>query len=143
MIGRAQDLDPVLTRVARAADEALCAGDVDRGGAKAPGKLARRKPLDDAAGVGPLDGEHRPVGEAVLDLAVEARGVLGEPLEIRSMVGGVGDRQVAVVARPVGEEVVKDSAVLAAEHRVLRAADVDLRDVVREQALQEIGSTGT
>ena len=39
------------------------------------------------------------------------------------MVGGVGDRQVAVGAEPVGEEVVEHAAVLAAQHAVLRAAD--------------------
>jgi hypothetical protein len=52
------------------------------------------------------------------------------------MVRCVRDGQEPIVAEPVGEEVVKDAAVLAAEHGVLRAADVDLRDVVREQPLE-------
>ena len=138
MIRRAQDLDPVLARVAGAADQALRAGDVDRGGAKARGELAGRQPLDDAARLGPLHGEHRPVGEPVLDLAVEVGGVLGEPLEVALVVGGVRDGQEALVGEAVGEEVVQDAAVLAAEHRVLGAADVDLRDVVREHALQQV-----
>ena len=54
------------------------------------------------------------------------------------MVGGVGDRQEAVGRQAVGEEVVEHAAVLAAQHAVLRAADGELRDVVGEQALQEL-----
>ena len=53
------------------------------------------------------------------------------------MVGGVGDDQVAVVAEPVGEEVVEDAAVVLAEAGVLGAADLDLGDVVGEHVLEE------
>ena len=48
-------------------------------------------------------------------LGVEVGGVLGEPGEVALVVGGVGDRQVAVVGEPVGEQVVEHAAVLAAE----------------------------
>ena len=58
------------------------------------------------------------------------------------MVGRVGDGQVALVAEPVGEEVVEDATVLAAEHRVLRAADLELRDVVGEQPLKQVERAG-
>ena len=58
------------------------------------------------------------------------------------MVGGVGDRQVAVGVQAVGEQVVEHAAVLAAQHAVLRAAavelDGDLRDVVGQQPLQQL-----
>ena len=69
------------------------------------------------------------------------------------MVGGVGDRQVALDTQPVGEEVVEHPAVLAAENAVLRPAHADahadasaradpavernLGDVVGEQPLQQ------
>ena len=49
-----------------------------------------------------------------------------EPGEVALVVGGVGDRQVAVVGEPVGEQVVEHAAVLAAEDRVLGAADLEL-----------------
>ena len=53
------------------------------------------------------------------------------------MVGRVGDDQVAVAAKPVGEEVVEHAALLVAEAGVLGAADLDLGDVVGEHALEE------
>ena len=53
------------------------------------------------------------------------------------MVGGVRDGEEAVVAQPVGEEVVEDAAVVLAQHGVLRAVLGDLRDVVGQDALQE------
>ena len=56
------------------------------------------------------------------------------------MVGGVGDRQEAVGAEAVGEEVVEHAAVLAAQHAVLGAADRELVDVVGEQALQQLAA---
>ena len=64
--------------------------------------------------------------------------MLAKPVQVALVVGGVGDRQVALVAEPVGEEVVEDAAVLAAEDRVLGAADLELRDVVGEQPLQQL-----
>ena len=54
------------------------------------------------------------------------------------MVRRVGDRQEAVGAQAVGEEVVQHAAVLAAQHAVLRAADGQLRHVVGEDALEVV-----
>ena len=70
--------------------------------------------------------------------ASNAAACSGEPGEVPLVVGGVCDGQVAVVGEPVGEQVVEDPAVIAAEHRVLRAADLELRDVVGEQPLEQV-----
>ena len=56
------------------------------------------------------------------------------------MVGGVGDGQEVAVGQPVGEEVVEDAAVLAAQHAVLSAALGDPADVVGEHPLEEIST---
>ena len=141
---RAHDLDPVLARVARPADERLAAGGQgERRGVHPRRQLAlEQRRGHDRPGVRALDREHRPVGERVADLGVEAVGVLAEPGEVPLVVGGVGDGQVALVAEPVGEEVVEDAAVLAAEHRVLGAADLELGDVVGEQPLEQVERAG-
>ena len=60
-----------------------------------------------------------------------------EPGEVLLVVRGVGDRQEALGAEPVREEVVEHPAVVAAEHRVLGAALGELRHVVREQPLEK------
>ena len=76
---------------------------------------------------------------------VEARRLLLEPREVLLVVGRVGDRQVAVLAELVGEEVVQDAPVLLGEDAVLGAVVGDLRDVVGEDPLQErlrIGAGG-
>ena len=93
-------------------------------------------PRQDRAGIGALEREHRVVREGVLDLHLR-RGVLLEPGEVLLVIRRVGHRQVAVLGQAVGEEVVEDPAVLAAEHRVLGAAHGDLRDVVGEDPLEE------
>ena len=56
-------------------------------------------PGDDPARVRALHRQHRPVGEAVGDLAVELAGVIAEPGEVALVVGGVGDGQVALDRR--------------------------------------------
>ena len=68
---------------------------------------------------------------------VEGLGLLQKPSQVLVVVGGVGHRQERLGAQAVGEEVVEDAAVLAAEDRVLRAAGLQLGDVVAEDALQE------
>jgi hypothetical protein len=85
----------------------------------------------------PLDGEHRVAVGAVVDVDVELAGLLLEPRQVLGVVGGVGHREIAVRAEVVGEEVVENAAVLAAQHRVLGAARGDLRDVVGQDPLQE------
>ncbi len=54
------------------------------------------------------------------------------------MIGCIGDREIALLAQTVGEEVVEHPAVLLAEHAVLRPADGDLGNVVGEQQLQQL-----
>ena len=113
--GVEQELDAVLARVAGAADERLGAGDA-RASPCASAAAARRRPARRRSRAPrALHGEHRVVVDRVGDLGVEAAGVLREPGEVALVVGGVGDRQVAVVGEPVGEQVVEDAAVLAAE----------------------------
>ena len=53
------------------------------------------------------------------------------------MIRGVGDRQVVPLPEPIGEEVVEDPAVLAAQDRVLGPADRELLQIVGEQELQK------
>ena len=65
-------------------------------------------------------------------------GLLAKPGQVLLVIGGVRDGQEAPAVQPVGEEVVEHAAVLAAEHRVLGAALGDLRDVVGEDALEEL-----
>ena len=69
---------------------------------------------------------------------VELRGVRLHPLEVLLVVGGVGDGQELALGQPVGEQVVEDAAVLAAQHAVLRAALGEPADVVGEHPLQEL-----
>ncbi len=69
-------------------------------------------------------------------------GMLAKPPEVALVVGRVGDRQVAILGEAVGEQVVEDAAVLPAEHRVLGAADLELRDVVGEQSLKQVEGAG-
>jgi hypothetical protein len=64
--------------------------------------------------------------------------VLLEPRQVALVGGGVRDRQEALGVQTVGDEVVEHAAVLAAQHRVLRAADAHRADVVGEQALQQL-----
>ena len=72
------------------------------------------------------------------ELGVEVGGVLAKPGQVGLVVGGVGDRQVAVVGEPVGEQVVEDPAVLPAQDRVLGAALRDAANVVGEQPLEQL-----
>ena len=72
-----QQLDAVLARVARAADEHVRdAGDGERRGAEALGQLAVVEARRRARAPRALDGEHRVVVQGVVDLDVEAGGLL-------------------------------------------------------------------
>ena len=135
--GRDQELHPVLARVAGAADEHVGAGHAEPRRTHPLGELAHGEPLHRRAGVWTLNGQHRVVGERVLQVRVEIAGVVAEPGQIALVVRGVGDGEVALVVEPVGEQVVQHAAVLAAEDRVLGAADGELRHVVGQQPLEE------
>ena len=117
----------------------LDAGHLEVGRAHARRQLAAaRDPLHGAARPRALHRQHRPAVVRVRDLDVEVAGVLGEPGEVLVVVRRVRDGEEAVLAEPVGEQVVEHAAVLAAQHAVLRAPLRDLRDVVREHALEEV-----
>ena len=58
------------------------------------------------------------------------------------MVGGVGDDQEVLGGEAVGEEVVEDAAMLVAQARVLGSPDRESRNIVGEDALQELGRFG-
>ena len=89
-----------------------------RGGSSIPSGASQ-----DLARVRSLHGEHRVAVGDVADADVEVAAPAAEPGEVGLVVGGVGDDQVAVVAKPVDEEVVDNPAVLVAEARVLGPAD--------------------
>ncbi len=131
-----EQLDAVLAGVARAADQGLAAEDdpAQRGHAYGQRRVGDR--LHDLARDRALYGEHRVGVLTVCDLDVEAVGVRAHPREVRVVVGGVRDRQVAVRTEAVREEVVQHAAVLVAQQRVLRATDRELGDVVGMDALQ-------
>ena len=59
--------------------------------------------------------------------------------EVGLGVRGVHDEQVPVSAGPVDDQVVDDPAVLVRQQRVLRLAELEVGDVVREQPLQHLG----
>ena len=121
-LGRCQHLDAVLAGVARAAHERLGAVDVRGSAVMRVGRSPSAMASDDLARLRALDGEHRVAVVRVGDVDVERLGLPLEPREVLVVVGGVRDREVAIVAEAVGEEVVEDAAVLAAQHAVLRAA---------------------
>jgi hypothetical protein len=89
-----------------------------------------------------LNGDHRVVVQAVVDGDVVVPCLAPHPGEVALVVRGVGDGQEAV-AVAVREEVVEHAAVLAAEHRVLRAVDRDPGHIVGEHALEEGLGVGT
>jgi hypothetical protein len=137
--GVAQHLDAVLARVAGAADERRAPGQRAPRGGEARGQRRIGHRLDDLAGPRALDGEHRVLLVSVRHLGVgELAGVRLEPGEVLVVVGGVGDRHEAVGRDAIGEEVVQHAAVVAAQDGVLSSADGDLRDVVGQQALQQV-----
>ena len=146
VLGRDQQLDAVLARVAGAADEH--AGDAGDGQHRRCGsaRAARRsvRPRDDPARVRALHGEHREVVQAVVERRRRSprawRRIHARSL---SWLDGVGDRQEAVVREPVGEEVVEHAAVLAAQHAsTAPRPSRELGDVVGEHALEERSASG-
>ena len=140
-----QQLDAVLARVAGAAHERRRTRDRRLGVAEAIRDLALLGPRPRISTARrPLQREHRVLGGDVGDLhPVEAVGLPREPVEVAVGVGRVHDGQEALLAvgrgEPVGEQVVQHAAVLAAQQRVLRAARLDLADVVGQQVLEELG----
>jgi hypothetical protein len=126
VLGIQQQLDPVLARVARAAHQALVAGELPAGHREAGRQRRVGHGLDDLAGERALDGEHRVSVRDVLHLDVRpAGGVALQPGQVLGVVGRVGDGEVLLGAQAVGEEVVQDAPVLPAQHGVLGAADGD------------------
>ena len=124
--------------VAGAADQRVAGPEVHVRGAVARRQLALGHRPDDLARPSvPGRRASRSRRGVSLTSASKSAGVLAQPGQVAVVVGGVGDRQVALVGEPVGEEVVEHAAVLAAEARVLGAADLELGDVVGQQPLQQ------
>ena len=92
---------------------------------RAVGQLA-----DDAARLRALHRQHRPLVDAIDDVCVEVLGVTLEPGEVLVVIGGVGDREEVLLGEPVGEHVIEDAAVLAAQDAVLGPALRDAAHVV-------------
>ena len=133
VLGHAGELDPLLAGVAGAVDHHLDAVDPPH----LPGeRLAalQAEPLERARA---LHGEQRVVVGDVAHVRA-AQLVLDEPVEVGLAVRGVDDEQVPVRVEAVGDQVVDDAAVVVREQRVLRVAGLELRDVVREQLLEEL-----
>ena len=61
-----------------------------------------------------------------------------QPFVVHVLVARIHDEEVAAGLHPVGDEVVDDPAVLVRQQRVLRAADLGLVEIVREQGLQQV-----
>ena len=113
--GREQ-LDAVLAGVAGAADQRLGPAS-RRSRARHPrGQRGGGDRLHDLAGVRALHGEHRVAVDPVLDRDVGSSSAWRRTRRGRLVVGGVGDRQVAIRVEAIGEEVVEHAPVLAAEH---------------------------
>src|SRR4051794_33915143 len=138
VLGSEQQLDAILARIARPGNEDVRgARDLHPRRPEPTRQLRVREPLDQPAGLGSLDGEHRVVVQAVVVGDVEAVRVPLEPGEVLLVVRRVRDGEEAVGPEPVGEEVVEDAAVGSGEHGVLGAVVRDLRDVVGEDALEQ------
>ena len=84
-----------------------------------------------------LDREQREVVGDVADVRA-AKLALLQPAKVGLAIRGVDDQQVAVPVEPVDDQVVDDPAVLGRQQRVLRLADRDPVDVVRQRRLQQI-----
>ena len=115
-----EQLDAVLAGVAGAADEHRGAGDVRwqqcmRGGS---GPSASREEPTGRRGPGPR--ASRIVARSMTSTSNPAPGL--QPRQVVLVVGGVGDREEVAVGQPVGEEVIEDAPVLAANEAVLGAA---------------------
>ena len=125
VLGRDQQLDAVLARVAGAADEhAGRAGDRQLGGAEAARAARRRRarPTSPRAS-GPWTASIAKSARrsCTVDVEVRRRGARNQARS-RSWLEALVTVRKRSGAEAVGEEVVEHAAVLAAEHRVLRAA---------------------
>ena len=96
------------------------------------GRLVETEPLERARA---LDREQRVLVGHVAQVGAGAA-VFLDPLEVGLAVRRVDDQEVAAALDAVDDQVVDDPAGLVRQERVLRAADVDLVDVVREEPLQ-------
>ena len=97
-------------------------------------RLLEAEPLERARA---LDGEQRIlVGDVAYVGAAHL--VIDEPLEVGLAVGGIDDQQVAVLAQAVDDQVVDHAALFVREQRVLGVANLELRDVIREQVLEQL-----
>jgi len=87
--------------------------------------------------VRPLDGEEGKVLRHVADVRASDLPLL-EPGVVGLAVRGVHDEEVEALPEPVDDEIVDDPAPVVREERVLRLADGEPVEVVRERALEEL-----
>ena len=128
----AAELDPRLARVAGARDHHLDPVELTHLVGEC-GLLGEPEPLERPRA---LDGDEPVLVGRVPDLRAAGLAVL-EPREHRAPVRGVADDQILAVRKPIDDEVVDDPAQLVREERVLRAAVLDLVEIVREHLLEE------
>ena len=106
-------------------------------------KLERRerRQLHQIEGRRPRKREHRHVGRAIVEDHPVPR-LAGQPVAVVVDTGRVDDKQEMVVVEPVGDQVVDRAAALVEEEGVLRLADVDAAQVVREHRLEGLQRGG-
>ena len=140
VLGVEQQLDAVLARVARAADQQRHAGDAcGCSSGSGAGRRPSASPSTIARACGPWTASMAKSSARSVTSTSKPSACATEVGEVLVVVGGVGDGQEVALGEPVGEEVVDDAAVLEAGQRVLGAALGDPAHVVGQQVLEELG----
>src|ERR1043165_1734739 len=136
---REVELEAVLAGVAGAGDDGIDAVDV---AAREAVVLDRTEVdvderLEVALRVRALERELRVVRALVPDFRIHALRAVGEPLEVLVLIRGVDDDEVVVRADAIDEDVVDEAGGGVEKAVVLRAAVLELRDVVAGGALEQ------
>ncbi len=132
-----EQLEAVLARVARPRQQDFPAGD----GRRVAGVILHRTQIsvgqrsEDLRRVRALKGDQRILVGPVRDLGTRA-GPVGQRLDDDIGVGGVGDDKELAVGKPVDDQVVEDSAVRGADHRVPGAAGCQRGGLADQRVVQ-------
>ena len=132
VLGHGHQLDTLLARVAGAVDHYLDPVELAHL-ERERRRLGQTEALERAR---PLHRKQRIVVGHVTDVGAPVLAIL-DPLEVALPVRGVDDQEVAAGLDPIDDQVVDDAARLVRQQGVLRPADLDLVDVVREQRLEQ------
>ena len=141
---RVVKFETVLTRVARAADQAghprhralgemVVLDEVERDGGQR---------LHDAGGLRPLHGQLRVVGGPVGEGGVEPRRLFAHPCKILVDVAGVDAEEKILRPAHVDQQVVHHAARRVAHRRVEHAAGKQAGDVIRHEVIEKAGGLG-